>query len=63
MAVKNPQFGINLRMNENLRSEVNKLNATIDKIKNLKLSVGNSTPSEKVTSDKRYAGKDGIGEL
>ena len=49
--------------NENLRSEVNKLNPTIDKIKNLKLSVGNSTPSEKVTSDKRYAGKDGIGEL
>lgn len=49
--------------NENLRSEVNKLNATIDKIKNLKLSVGNSTPSEKVTSEKRYAGKDGIGEL
>lgn len=49
--------------NENLRSEVNKLNATIEKIKNLKLSVGNSTPSEKVTSEKRYAGKDGIGEL
>lgn len=49
--------------NENLRSEVNKLNATIDKIKNLKLSVGNSTPGEKVTSEKRYAGKDGIGEL
>lgn len=49
--------------NENLRSEVNKLNATIEKIKNLKLSVGNSTPGEKVTSEKRYAGKDGIGEL
>ena len=49
--------------NKSLRDEVEKLNSTFKKIKELKVSVGNSDKPEKTVSDRRYAGKDGIGEI
>lgn len=49
--------------NERLRGEVDKLNSTMDKIKSLKVSIGTAGAAEKPISDKRYAGRDGIGEI
>lgn len=49
--------------NEALRSEVEKLNSKFKKIKELKISIGNSDKPEKTVSEQRYAGKDGIGEI
>lgn len=49
--------------NESLREDVDKLNAKLKKVKELKVSIGNADKVEKPVSDKRYAGKDGIGEI
>lgn len=49
--------------NESLREDVDKLNAKLKKVKELKVSIGNTDKVEKPVSDKRYAGKDGIGEI
>lgn len=49
--------------NESLRADVDKLNAKLKKVKELKVSIGNSDKPEKTVSEKRYAGKDGIGEI
>ena len=49
--------------NESLREDVDKLNAKLTKVKELKVSIGNADKTEKTVSDKRYVGKDGIGEI
>lgn len=49
--------------NATLRGEIEKLNATMEKIKSLKVSIGTAGEAEKPVSEKRYSGRDGIGEI
>ena len=49
--------------NKALKSEIESFNATVEKIKSLKVSVGTSGDAEKPVDNRRYVGRDGIGEI